>query len=459
MRRVRSGARTIDAHHVTLTDRERGAVLVIGAGLAGLTAARRLTEAGLDVTVLEARDRVGGRTYTVTEGFAAGQHCDLGGELVLSHYLALTRLCAELGVELSKPTWIERPDTRPDETPLEGYLADGRIVVGGQLLTGTRFEGVDRQIRAALRETPPAPHEVIDQWTRRARLSTDARGAVVAIGMMAWQRDPFHVDAHHLSDAGVGAIRRIVGGSQTLANALARSLNVRLEAPVRAIRQGGGRVHTELENGERLLAAQVIVTVPPAVLPTIGFDPPLPASHLGGLTSLRRAFGGKVIGQYAEGDAVRAALSRAVFSDGPVNTAWVGNPYVTEGPAVVSGLVCGVQRRVLEIEDQAFAALDQLVETTVGAPVTRIAGLCKNWTPDPFALGMGAAPTFSVLRPLVAQFATQERRVHFAGDYTDVAMCATMEGAVRSGERAADEVLRQPLRLHPDAMESQLVRA
>jgi monoamine oxidase len=72
---------------------------------------------------------------------------------------------------------------------------------------------------------------------------------------------------------------------------------------------------------------------------------------------------------------------------------------------------------------------------------------------------MGAAPTFSVLRPLVAQLVTPERRVHFAGDYTDVAMCATMEGAVRSGERAADEVLRQPVRLHPEAMETQLVRS
>jgi monoamine oxidase len=156
---------------------------------------------------------------------------------------------------------------------------------------------------------------------------------------------------------------------------------------------------------------------------------------------------------------VRAALSRAVFSDGAVNTAWVGNPYVSQGPAVESGFVCGVQRHVLETEDKAFAALDQLVETAVGAPVTRIAGLCKNWTPDPFALGMGAAPTFSLLRPLVAQLVTPERRVHFAGDYTDVAMCATMEGAVRSGERAADEVLRQPVRLHPEAMETQLVRS
>ncbi len=444
---------------MTLSKSERAPVLVVGAGLAGLTAARRLAAAGAAVTVLEARERVGGRTHSTSDGFAAGQHCDLGAELVTSDYHALAGLCAELGVELSGETWIERPQTLPGETPLEGYLADGRIIVGGELLTGARFSAVDDEIRRALRESPPAPHEVAGQWARRARLSAVARGALAGIGRMPVQYDPVQVDTHYLTGAHIGAIRRIVGGSQQLANALARGLEVRLNAPVRAIRQAAGRVRVELEDGERLVANQAIVAVPPFVVPTIGFDPPLPASHLGALISLQRAYGGKVIGQYAEGDTVREALTRGVLSDGPVNTAWVSNPYVTEGPAVVSGFICGAQRHVLESGDDALAALDEVVRIAAGAPVTRIASLRKNWTADPFAMGMGAVPGFTVRGAMVARFAMPERRVHFAGDYTDVALCETMEGAVRSGRRAAEEVLRQPHRMSLDEIDSELVRA
>lgn len=431
----------------------------MGAGLAGLTAARALAAVGIDVSVIEARDRVGGRTYTVRDGFADEQHCDLGAELVTADYHTLTALCEEVGVALSGPVAIERADTRPDETPLEGYLDEGRIIVAGELLTGDQFATVDTEIRTALRENPPAPYEVIAQWIRRAGLSTVARGALAGIARMPVQYDPAHIDTHYLLDAHVGVVRRIVGGSQKLAEALARGLDVRLDSPVRAIRQAGGAVQVELEIGERLLADQAIVAVPPYVLATIGFTPPLPANHIGALISLQRAYGGKVIGQYAEGDAVRAALTRAVFTDGPVNTAWVSNHYVTEGPAVVSGFMCGADRAVLESDDEALAALDEVVSVAAGGPLTRVAGRRKNWTEDPWALGMGATLGFGFRAALVAQFATPERRVHFAGDYTDLSLNATMEGAVRSGRRAADEVLRMPRRMSPEEIDSRLVRA
>ncbi|MQY33862.1 hypothetical protein SRB17_18280 [Streptomyces sp. RB17] len=444
---------------MTLSNHNPARVLVVGAGPAGLTAARALTAAGADVTVLEARKRVGGRTRTVRKGFTEGQYGDLGAELVTADHHALTRLCAEVGVGLSDEVWIERADTRPDETPLEGYLADGRIIVGTELLTGPRFAAVDDEIRVALRDTPPAPHEVAEQWIRRAGLSTFARGAMAGIARMPVQYDLFQVDTHYLVGAHVGSIRRVLGGAQQLADALARDLDVRLGTPVRTVRQAGGRVQVELESGERLLAHQVVMAVPAFVLPTIGFDPPLPATLTGALTSLQRASGGKVIAQYAEGDAVRAALTHGVFTDGPVNTAWVSNHHVTDGPAVVSGFVSGTRRHVLECDHTALGVLDEVVRIAVGAPVTRIASGRKNWTADPFALGMGATTGCTSRRALVAQFATPDRRVHFAGDHTDVDMGGTLEGAVRSGLRAADEVLRLPPRMSPDEIHERLVRA
>lgn len=429
--------------------------LVIGAGLAGLTAAKALRDAGSAVTVLEARDRVGGRTCTVREGFADGQHCDLGAELVPSGYRTLAALCQEAGVALSPEVLFERPA----ETPVEGYAEEGRIVVGGKLLRGAAFTAVAGEISTAMRDSAPVEDELIEQWTRRARLSGAARAAVAGIARMPVQSELFLADAHYLAEERLGPIRRVVGGSQRLADRLARDLDIRLSAPVRAVRRARGGVRVELENGERLAADHVIMAVPPFVLPTVGFDPPLPAAKLDVVSSLQRSAGGKVVAQYAEGDGVRAALSRGVFSDGPVNTAWVSNPYVTDGPAVVSGFVCGTQRAALESAAAAVAALDELVATVVGGPVTRLANRCKNWTADAFALGMGAMPGLRRRGPLASVASAAVHRVHFAGDYTDVAFFGTMEGAVRSGLRAADEILRQPIRLSLDEIDAELVRA
>ncbi|NBE50003.1 flavin monoamine oxidase family protein [Streptomyces boluensis] len=441
-----------------LITRTPTSTVVVGAGLAGLTAARRLVDAGSEVTVLEARDRLGGRAHSVTDSFAEGQHGDLGAELVLRHYDSLIRTCGELGVELSDPVFFERPDTKPDETSLEGFLDEGRIIVDGELLTGEAFREVDTEIRKALRNAPLARHEIFEQWTRRARLSPRARGALSGVLRMAVQYDPFQTDGQHLVEGRLGAVRRIVGGSRRLVEALARGIDIRLDTPVLAVRQSGGRVTVETESGETISADRVIVAVPPFVVPTLGFDPPLPATRIGALTSLQRASGGKVIAQYAEGDAVRAALTRGVFSDGPINIAWVGNPYVTQGPAVVSGFLCGADRQFLESDDAAVAGLDAVVETAVGSPVTRIAATRKDWTPDRFALAMGTTLPAAQRGSLAAQFAFPDRRVHFAGDYTVGRLSGTMEAAVRSGERAADEVLRRPGRMQLAEIDSTLVR-
>ena len=74
---------------------------VVGAGYAGLTAALRIAQAGRSVVVLEARDRVGGRVFSVREGFAAGQFADIGAEIIYHGQNNIADLCAKHGIELS----------------------------------------------------------------------------------------------------------------------------------------------------------------------------------------------------------------------------------------------------------------------------------------------------------------------------------------------------------------------
>jgi monoamine oxidase len=416
------------------------AVAVIGAGLAGLTAARKLTEAGHGVVALEARHRVGGRAFTVRDGFQHGQHADFGGELVTAHYRELPSLCEEFSVELSKPSHVARADVLPSETRMEAYLAEGKMLIDGEPLVGVRFKTVDLEIRKALEATPPQPQELIVQWFLRAGLSRDARQALTGLGRF-FQYDLHQIEASaFLTETHVEPARRVVGGTQRLAEALADGLDIRLAAEVTIVRQTDDGVQLDLATGERFEAAHAVVAVPGYVAPTIAFDPPLSAMRTSAVLSLQRATGGKVVAQYVEGDAIRAAINQNVYTDGPINTVWVGNPYVTEGPAVVAGLVCADGTKIFDEQGRAIRELDAIVDAVVGKQVRRLAHVEHDWASDPYARGVVAIPNYAARESFSAILASPEGRVHFAGDYTDPVFPGTLEGAVCSGLRAAADI-------------------
>ena len=283
-------------------------------------------------------------------------------------------------------------------------------------------------------------NETIDQWTRRSGMSYDAREVTFAIGRLA-QHEPHLVEPTFLFETDIGPARRVIGGSQTLAETLAEGVEVRLGAPVLTIRQTADGAEVVVEGGEVIRCGRVIVTAPGAAVRSIGFEPPLSPERTAALLALPSVPGGKVIGQYAEGDAVRKALRTAIFANGDINVAWVSNNYVTEGPAVVSALVCGDSTRILESEELAGEAIDALVGTAVGGPVTRITTLRKHWGTDPYARGVVTMPFYGTRPAMVEAMTAIDGRLHFAGDYTECDFTGTMEGAIRSGQRAADEVL------------------
>jgi len=275
-------------------------VVVVGAGFAGLTAARRVAEAGRSVLVLEARDRVGGRTETVE---VAGIPLDIGGQWVGPGQDRLYALAAELGV-----------GTFPQ--PTEG---DDVLVRGGKCLRVSSVadlfsdDGLADYLNAAgalddLAATVPldAPWETpgareLDAQTLATwlELTCDTHEAreLFAIGVQAvFATEPGNLSALHaafyvasaggwgrLTDTEGGAQQdRFVGGTRGLSHglrdlAVAAGAEVRLSSPVRAIVDRGDVVAAQVAGGGEVEASRVVVAVPPTLAARIDYDPPLPA--------------------------------------------------------------------------------------------------------------------------------------------------------------------------------------
>lgn len=436
---------------------EEGPVIVLGAGLAGLSAAWRLQRAGRQVIVLEAADQVGGRTVRSDQGWQEGQYATLGGEIFDVSYHAFRHMCAELGVELSPPQTYASPEDG-DLCGVEGYLRVAQFVIGERLLSRDERDTIGMELRAAALRCPPAHHEIVEQWIRRAALSDEAAGVVRGMARFFTQLDPWDTDVHFVFGASSGTFQRVQGGTVELPLAMARELDVRLNQ--RAVRvERGRRVRVVTDAGNEFLGGRLVVAVGPFALTTIGFDPPLPNEKVMTATSLLPAMAGKVMAQYAEGDAVRHAFGSLVVTDGPIDAAWVSVTDVVGGPAIVTSFFCGDDRHLMERPEIAFKMLDDLVAEVVGGPVTRLHGEIKNWWKDPLQMGVTVAPPEAARGPIAEQLSQVEYWTHFAGDYTDAPMSGTLEGAVRSGLRAADEVLAAAPIYHTDFISEELGQA
>lgn len=271
-------------------------VAIIGAGLAGLRAAERLAAAGLDVRVLEARDRIGGRL--LSQRLDCGATIDLGGQWVGPMHARVLEAVQAHGLALF-PTHVEGDSV---------FLIDGRMQRRPGLfpaLDATVQRDIDQAMARldALRQTidPQQPWAAGDarlldgqtyaSWLREHVPSAQARDALAYIALSV-----FSVEAHDLSllhflfyvsaAGGVDNLINTRGGAQDLRFAqgaqqlpirMAQALGERVicDAPVAAIEQhaGGVAVHAR---GLRLRARRAIVTLPPALAGRLAYQPPLP---------------------------------------------------------------------------------------------------------------------------------------------------------------------------------------
>jgi monoamine oxidase len=451
----------------------RGAdVVVVGAGLAGLVAARELVRAGREVVVLEARTRPGGRVLTLREPFADGLHAEAGAVFVPEHHHHTAGLAREMGLRLvSAPRHrgaaaryhvhgrtVEVRPGEPPAWPRELELApEERALAPGELRRRYLARALDRLGDPRHPSWPGPAAMEYDRLTTAGLLRREgaSSGAVrlARLGYLdEWGDGVDQTSAlATLRDLALndrpGEMWRIEGGTDLLPRALAEELGarVRYDAPVsgiRALRLGVEVAFRAAGGAETLRAARVVCAIPFTVLRTLRLEVPLSAGKAAAVRGLAATSVTRVFLQVRRRH-WPPEWPESVPTDLPV----MHGIHATAGQpgerGVLEALVAGPRARTLagmdEAARRAFAArgLDALWPGTA-AQVE--GGASYAWDADPWARGDYAWFRPGEMGAFGPSLAHPEGRIHFAGDHTSHSP-GWMQGAIESGLRAAAEAV------------------
>ena len=437
--------------------------IIVGGGYAGLAAARRLTEEGRSAVVLEARDRVGGRTYTVEE---AGATVDLGGQWIGPTQDHIYELAAETGVA-TFPQWtggedVVLEDGQPrrvhgeegyDREDLDEYAS--AVAAMEQAADGIPL---DRPWGAPRARSLDAM--TFDTWLNEQLQRPGARTMLATTAANIFATEPANMSFLHVlfyirsgggweslvNNEGGAQQDRLVGGLQEPATRLGSRLEeaIRLGWPVRAISQDAGGVAVAGEAGE-VRAQRAIVAIPPALAGRLVYDPPLPARR-DQLT--QRLPGGSVVKfnlVYPTPWWRKLGLAGFVYSPDEMVTMMFDATPADAEPGVIVGFMeasNGIEAGRLAPAERQERVIEH-AERALGRPGDRAIGYVdSDWSAEDWTRGCYGAHfppgAWTQYGPALRE---PVGRIHWAGTETAERWMGYVDGAIESGIRAAVEVL------------------
>ncbi|HEU5439017.1 MAG TPA: flavin monoamine oxidase family protein [Ktedonobacterales bacterium] len=443
----------------------RAQVVIVGAGLAGLTAARTLVAAGVDALVVEARDRAGGRTYT--RPASDGTLLDLGGQWIGPTQDRIAALAAAVGADT-----FSTYDTGDNISFRDGARAtyNGAIPTVDPLISGDVIEAL-LNLNMMSQEVPlDAPWQAASAaewdaqtaatWIRDNVPSAGAR-QMLELGVQAvFSAEARDISLLHflfythsagglrnlLGVTGGAQERRFVRGAQSVANQTAAELGERvlLSAPIYTVTQDERGV-TVAGDTVSVTAERAIIAIPPPLAGRLRYAPALPG-YRDQLT--QRMPMGSVYKVHCLYDAPfwrEEGLTGQVSSDsGPVRITFDNSPPAGT-PGVLLGFIEGDEARywgrrpMEERRAAALACFGRYFGERAAAPQEYVE---YSWAEEEFSRGCYAAymPT-GVWTAYGEALREPIGRIHWAGTETATIWNGYMDGAVQSGERAAAEVL------------------
>ncbi len=445
-------------------------VAIVGAGLAGLTAARELVRRGNSVVVLEARDRVGGRL--LNHDLGNGVITEVGGQYIGPTQDRIAALAAAVGVG-TFPTYNSgsnvlllkgKRSTYPATgLPTDPSVASDLLKIVSELDGMAKTVPVERPWTAA--RAAEWDSQTLETYLQRRVRNPGARTLVDAAIKSLWGAEArdlsllyvlFYVAAagnnanpgsflRLVSTAGGAQEKRFVGGSQKVALKVAAALGDRvvLSAPVRRIEQAGSSVVVTHDRG-RVRAGRVVVAVPPSLTTRIDWAPVLPGRRA---QLAQRAPQGSLIKAEVVYDKPfwrDAKLSGQAVADTGLARSTFDNTPGSGGPAILFGFVGGTEARSWADQSDSKRRAQVLREFAVlFGPKAQQAKdyIEKDWSTEEWTRG---CPTAFLPPGVLLEYGSALRepfgRVHWAGTETATYWYGYMDGAVRSGERVAAEV-------------------
>lgn len=419
-------------------------VVVIGAGISGLAAARMLKAAGIEVVILEARDRIGGRMHTLD---LAGGLVDVGAAWI---HGATNNPVAELASGLGlgfvphdytiARTWdavegaeVSLAQLLPAALAAENFYDALPGLQDSLGASASLQDGIDIYLPSLDLDAQAERHArfMLEQTT----CEIDYAGPTTTTSLEVFDEEEWYGDDDHL----------VEGGYRSLVDALGEDLDVRLETVVTEVLRDSAGVVVSTGSGEKILADRVIVTVPVGVLEagSVRFEPPLPQSKLAALSRMDMSSLEKIVLRFDDSfwpDSGQQGWLLLSTERGELPLI-LDMSFHAGAPTLV--LLHGGQRvrEVLDAKSDAELVEDALaaIELAIGqTPPEPTASFVTRWQSDPYCLG---SYTYPALGQSLEDFDTLaepvEDRVLFAGEGTSSDYFGTVHGALQSGIREA----------------------